>query len=71
MSTNLNITSLVGHMPLLSCVAGVIILDQQNRVLLQRREDDNNWCIPRGGMDLGETIEETAKREVFEETGIL
>ncbi|MEF2965876.1 NUDIX hydrolase [Paenibacillus sp. M1] len=55
----------------IKCVVGVIILDNQNKVLLQRRGDDNNWCIPGGGMDLGETVEETAKREVFEETGLI
>ncbi len=54
----------------IKCVAGVIILDNQNKILLQRRGDDNNWCIPGGGMDVGETAEETAKREVFEETAL-
>lgn len=46
------------------------MLNDQNQILLQRRGDDNNWCIPGGGMDLGETVEETAIREVFEETGL-
>lgn len=30
------------------CVAGMVILDHQNRILLQQRTDDNNWCIPEG-----------------------
>lgn len=51
--------------------AGVIILDEKNRVLLQLRTDNNKWCIPGGCMELGETAEETAKREVFEETNLV
>lgn len=60
----------VGEYPLIVCAAGVIILNKDLEVLLQRRGDDNKWCIPGGGMELGETVEETAKREVFEETGL-
>jgi 8-oxo-dGTP pyrophosphatase MutT (NUDIX family) len=52
------------------CTAGVILFDQEDRVLLQRRGDDNNWCIPDGAMMPGETVEEAAVREVYEETGI-
>lgn len=51
-------------------VAGVVILNNKSEVLLQRRGDDNNWCIPGGMVEPGETIEEAAKREVYEETGI-
>lgn len=52
------------------CVTGAIILNENNEILLQHRTDDNNWCIPGGGMDIGETVEETVLREVFEETGL-
>lgn len=53
------------------CVAGVILLDSEGRVLLLRRGDDGNWCIPGGVVEPGETIEEAAKREVLEETGLV
>ncbi|SFL34789.1 mutator mutT protein [Paenibacillus sp. 1_12] len=49
---------------------GAIIRDDQNRILFQRRSDYGNWGLPGGGMDAGESIEETMKREIMEETGL-
>lgn len=51
--------------------AGVIVLDGEGRILLQRRGDDGNWCIPGGAVEPGETVAEAAAREVFEETGLI
>lgn len=53
-----------------SCVVGVLILNEKDEILLQRRGDDNTWSIPGGGMELGESTLETARREIFEETGL-
>lgn len=53
------------------CVAGVIMLNNEGRVLLLRRGDDGNWCIPGGVVEPGETIEEAAIREVYEETALI
>jgi len=61
--------SLIGHRPLIVVVAGVLILDETGRVLLQHRYD-GHWGIPGGAMELGETLEETARREVREETAL-
>jgi 8-oxo-dGTP pyrophosphatase MutT (NUDIX family) len=41
-----------------------------DRVLLTRRSDNGQWCLPGGGMDPGERPAETVVREVFEETGL-
>lgn len=61
----------VGHRPL-QMVAGIVFLfDKQGRVLLQKRADDHTWCAHGGAMELGETPEEAARRETFEETGLL
>lgn len=46
-----------------------VIIHQDNRVLLQKR-DDGHWGIPGGLMEVGESFEETAVREVKEETGL-
>lgn len=62
--------ALVGKRPLISVGAGVAVLDPQNRVLLQRRSDNGLWNIPSGTMELGESLEQTARRELLEETGL-
>ena len=47
-----------------------IIVDDEGKILLQRRSDNNRWALPGGTMDIGETIGESAIREVREETGL-
>lgn len=59
----------VGHKPIILPGSVVIILNKENEVLLQERHD-GNWGLPGGLMDLGESFEEVAIREVFEETGL-
>ena len=52
----------------LGCSAA--IFDNQGRVLLTKRQDNGQWCLPSGGMDSGESAAEACEREVFEETGL-
>ncbi len=54
--------------PATSC--GGIILDEAHRLLLLRRADEGIWCLPKGTMETGETAEQTAIREIQEETGL-
>lgn len=60
----------VGQRPIILPGSVVIIINEQNEVLLQKRHD-GSWALPGGLMDLGESYEEVAKREVFEETGLV
>ncbi|MEQ2526686.1 NUDIX domain-containing protein [Robertmurraya yapensis] len=60
----------VGHRPIILPGSVVMIINHLNEVLLQKRHD-GTWGLPGGLMDLGESFEEVAKREVFEETGLL
>ena len=50
--------------------ANVIVVNKQGEILMIRRTDNNNWAVPGGGMDLGESITHAAVRETQEETGI-
>ncbi|MFI7052459.1 NUDIX hydrolase [Streptosporangium canum] len=54
-----------------SLVVGVsaVVVDDQDRILLQRRVDNGLWALPGGGMDLTESVPQAAVREVREETG--
>ncbi|MET3289917.1 UNVERIFIED_CONTAM: 8-oxo-dGTP pyrophosphatase MutT (NUDIX family) [Brevibacillus sp. OAP136] len=61
---------LIGTKPLLICGAGVLFFDDAGRVLMLQRSDNLCWCFPGGTMDLGEQLEQTARREALEETGL-
>jgi ADP-ribose pyrophosphatase YjhB (NUDIX family) len=51
--------------------ASVWVTDDAERALLIRdRDSPNAWDIPGGGHEPGETMEETGRREVREETGV-
>jgi ADP-ribose pyrophosphatase YjhB (NUDIX family) len=50
--------------------ANVIVVNDEGKILLIRRTDNDNWAVPGGAMDLGESIADTAVRETLEETGI-
>ena len=47
-----------------------IVTDEQGRMLLIRRTDNNYWSIPGGGVNPGESVSDAVAREVKEETGI-
>lgn len=52
---------------------GAIVFDSMGRILLVRRGNPpqkGKWAIPGGHLELGETIFEGVKRELFEETGL-
>lgn len=60
----------VGHEPLIGLGATTLVFNDRDEILLNLRNDTNTWGIPGGSMELYETIEETAIRELKEETGI-
>jgi len=63
------IRDIVGPKKIIMTASACIIFNEDNHILLQLRGDDNYWGLPGGMMELNELPEETAIREVLEETG--
>jgi len=54
--------------------AGGLVFDERGRVAIIARHSRSGhleWCLPKGHIEKGETPQQTAVREVHEETGIL
>ncbi len=49
---------------------GVLAVNDQGAILLQRRRDTGQWALPMGKMEIGETPTDCAIRETREETGV-
>ena len=66
----MNLRKHIGHDTLIGVGATTLVFNDKNELLLNWRTDTDTWGIPGGSMELYETIEETAIRELTEETGI-
>lgn len=67
----LDLRKIVGHRPLIQVGASVIVEDSRGRVLLQLRADNHCWSYCGGSCEIDEQVEDTARRELFEETGLV
>ena len=67
----MDLRAIVGHRPLLQVGASVIVEDSEGRILLQLRSDNHCWGYAGGSVELDEVVEDAAKRELLEETGLV
>ncbi len=58
------------HMPLVLPHSVVVLFNENNEILLEERSDDGYFDFPGGSIDLKESAEEAASRELLEETGL-
>lgn len=66
-----DIRKYIGHDLVMTVGCGILITNDAGKVLLQKRSDTGDWCIPGGALEPFETYEEAAIREVREEVGII
>ncbi|TDQ33436.1 NUDIX hydrolase [Aureibacillus halotolerans] len=61
----------IGSSPIISVGATVLVISEKREILFQHRSDTLDWGLPGGSMELSESLEEVASRELKEETGLL
>lgn len=64
------IRSKVGNEMVILNFANACIINDQNKILVQRRRQENAWGLPGGSFELGESAHEALRREIKEETGL-
>ena len=67
----MDLRKIVGHRTLIQCGAGVIIVNNAGEILLGRRADNHLWGYFGGSIEIDEKVEDCAKRELLEETGLI
>ena len=62
---------IVGHKTIIPCAASIICVDKDGRILLGKRSDNKKWGYSGGAVEIDEYVEDCAKRELFEEMGLV
>ncbi len=64
-----DLRKIIGPRKIILNCAGALIL-REDKILLQRRADNGKWGLIGGLLEMNETYEEAALREIREETGL-
>ncbi|MBE0449723.1 MAG: NUDIX domain-containing protein [Clostridia bacterium] len=62
--------SKVGTRPIILTGVALLVINEAGEILLQRRTDTGDWGTLGGSLELGESFEEAAVRELYEEAGL-
>ncbi|MFD2612703.1 NUDIX domain-containing protein [Paenibacillus gansuensis] len=65
-----DVREFVGTRPIIIPGACVLVFQEQNQLLLQKRSDSHDWGTIGGALELGESLEQAAVRELYEEAGL-
>ncbi|NUU79851.1 NUDIX hydrolase [Paenibacillus xylanilyticus] len=66
----MELRKLVGSRPLIMAGSCVLVFNEQGHLLLQRRTNSLDWGTLGGSLEPGESLEEAAARELYEEAGL-
>lgn len=67
----MDLRKVVGHRTLIQAAGSIIIENEKGQVLLGQRTDNHMWGYAGGAVEIDEDVETCAKRELFEETGLI
>jgi 8-oxo-dGTP pyrophosphatase MutT (NUDIX family) len=65
-----DLRKLIGTRPIIMAGVAIIVKNDKREILLQKRTDSFDWGTIGGALELGETLEEAAARELYEEAGL-
>lgn len=65
-----DLRKIIGTRPIFLVGSCVLVFNEKGQLLLQKRTDSFDWGTIGGSLELGETFEEAAARELHEEAGL-
>lgn len=64
------IRGMIGHKEVMAIGVAILVLNEKDEVLLEKRSDNGKYSFPGGALNMGEKVKLGAIRETYEETGI-